>query len=132
MKIAVATNDFSTVAGHVGRCKGFLIYEIDDNNNVVSKKEVANTFTNHAAGAHNHHHGHGHDGSAYGETARKNIAEGIEYADFLICRAAGPGLVNSLAANNIRTVFTKIDSADEAVNLLISNALRQDESECEH
>ena len=29
MKIAVATNDNRTVAGHVGRCKAFIVYETE-------------------------------------------------------------------------------------------------------
>ena len=58
MKIAVATNNEKTVAGHVGRCKGFLVYEIEEQKiNRIELRE--NTFTNHAQGE--HHHGH-HDG----------------------------------------------------------------------
>ncbi len=30
MKVAVATDDFVNVTGHVGRCNGFLVYEIED------------------------------------------------------------------------------------------------------
>ena len=30
MKIAVATNNEETIAGHVGKCKGFLVYEIKE------------------------------------------------------------------------------------------------------
>ncbi len=133
MKIAVATNDFQAVAGHVGRCKGFIIYEVNENGEITNRKEVENTFTNHAAGTHGAHgHTHEHDNSAHGETTHNRIAEGIEFANWLICRAAGPGLVNSLAANNIRVAFTKISSADEAVKLLVTNALPKDESECDH
>ncbi len=133
MKIAVATNDFQTVAGHVGRCKGFIIYELNEKGEITNKKEVENAFTNHGAGGHHEHGaGHGHGNAAHGEAAHSRIAEGIEFANWLICRAAGPGLVNSLAANNIRVAFTKIGSADEAVKLLIADALPKDESECDH
>jgi predicted Fe-Mo cluster-binding NifX family protein len=131
MKIAVATNDFVTVAGHVGRCRGFVIYEVNDKGEITNKKNVENTFTNHHAGEEHHAHGHAHS-QAHAEGTHNRIAEGIEFADYLVCRAAGPGLVNSLAANGIRTVFSKIDSADEAVKLLVQNALPNDESECEH
>ncbi len=130
MKVAVATNDFETVAGHVGRCRGFILYEISGNGEIIGRKEIPNTFTNHSQ--HNHAHEHGHNANTqHGADAHNNIAQGIEFADYLICRAAGPGLVNALASFGIRTVFTQINAADEAVKLLISNSLKQDESECD-
>lgn len=39
MKIAVATDDFKTVTGHVGRCNGFLVYEILDGKIVNQENE---------------------------------------------------------------------------------------------
>ncbi len=130
MKIAVATNDFKTVAGHVGKCKGFIIYEIDESGKIIVKKNVENTFTNHAQNHEHHHHEH-HHGEGHGVDKHNRIAEGIEFSNYLICRAAGPGLINSLAAFNIQTVFTKINSADDSVELLIKKALPIDESECD-
>jgi len=46
MKIAVATNDNYTVAGHVGRCRAFLIYQTDGSN-IQSKEVRENLFTHH-------------------------------------------------------------------------------------
>ena len=46
-KIAVATNDNVLVAGHVGRCKAFLIYETDGSK-IISKEIRENSFTHHS------------------------------------------------------------------------------------
>ena len=55
MKIGIATDDFMTVTGHIGRCNGFIIYEIE-NGVIVSREQKENVFTNHKIGEHQEHH----------------------------------------------------------------------------
>ena len=103
MKIAIATDDFVNVTGHVGRCKGFLIYEIEGGK-IISKENLENTFTHHKMGVHHHHreghdHGQGHHGHEY-------LAEGLSGCSHLICNAAGWRLVDELKQNNIEVIFT--------------------------
>ena len=57
MKVAVATDDFVNVTGHVGRCNGFLVFEIEEGK-IVNVENRENNFTNHKRSEH-HSHDHG-------------------------------------------------------------------------
>ncbi|MCX7875124.1 MAG: hypothetical protein N2321_03035 [Melioribacteraceae bacterium] len=104
MKIAVATNDYSTVTGHIGRCKGFIIYDIE-NENIINKIELENNLTNHSHSHHNNHeHGHSH----------KNLINALKDCSHLICQSAGWRIIEDLKQNNIDVVFTNEINADLA------------------
>ncbi len=45
-KIAIATDDQKRVTGHIGRCKGFVVYEINDGK-ILNKEVRENHFTKH-------------------------------------------------------------------------------------
>ena len=57
MKIALASDDGTTIAAHTGRCQGFVIYEVFDDQAVrLGYRE--NKFTGHARGECGSEHGH--------------------------------------------------------------------------
>jgi predicted Fe-Mo cluster-binding NifX family protein len=104
MKIAVATDDFSSVTGHVGRCNGFLVIEID-NNEIINTEKRENQFTNHKISKnHDHSHGHSHAG----------LVEGLRDCSHLICTAAGWRLQEDLKSAGIDLVFTNEKNAHSA------------------
>jgi predicted Fe-Mo cluster-binding NifX family protein len=128
MKVAIATDDFKTVTGHVGRCEGFLIVEVE-NGEVNSIEERANNFTNHRLnGGHRHHdhsgaHRHGH----------ARLAEGLKDCEYLICSAAGKRLINDLNSNGIVVIFTDELIGSDAAKKLSTNDLNILESSgCGH
>lgn len=112
MKIAIATDDFTTVTGHIGRCNGFLVYEIEDNQ-IISREERENIFTSHkletqhqdGTHQHNHNHSHGH----------VNLVNGLSDCSYLICSAAGWRVVEDLKVNGIEVIFTSESDAEIAV-----------------
>lgn len=107
MKIAVATDDFKTVTGHVGRCNGFLIYEIVDQKiNRVEKRD--NNFTNHKHNAGGHSHNHDHASSHSG------LIIGLQDCSHLICHSAGWRLEEDFKNNNKELIFTNELEAEEA------------------
>lgn len=108
MKIAIATDDFSTVTGHIGRCKGFIIYEIE-NDKIINKVEKENIFTNHI------HHGHNHSNSneKHGHSHTRLI-EALKDCSHLICTTAGWRVVEDLKQNNIEVIFTEESDAESA------------------
>ena len=106
MKLAIATDDFKTITGHVGRCNGFLVVEVE-NGEIKNTEERTNTFTNHKREGENHHHhgsGHGH----------ARLAEGLKDCGYLICSAAGKRLINDLNSSGIEVIFTDEMSCLEA------------------
>jgi len=126
MKIAVATNNQQTVAGHVGRCKGFMIYDTDDLK-IKTKEYRENTFTHHRQGLHQegqHHGGHGHGGGQ----GHKRLMEGIGDCQYLIFQSGGWRMIEDLKANNIQPIVTDEKIADDAVQKFIKGELEEKEA----
>jgi len=110
MKIAVATNDNSTVAGHVGRCRAFLIYQTDGSN-IQSKEVRENSFTHHGQknGGGEEHHG---EGQGHGH---QNLIEGLKDCEVLIFNHGGWRLIEDMKAHNITPILTNEEIAESAV-----------------
>ncbi len=115
MKIAVATDDFLTVTGHVGRCNGFLVFDIEDDK-IVSTEKRENTFTHHkdhGEEAHSKSHGHSHS----------NLVKGLIDCSHLICKAAGWRLQNDFEAVGKKVIFTNEKDAEQAAIKLFNGTL---------
>ncbi|NWF49744.1 MAG: iron-molybdenum cofactor biosynthesis protein [Ignavibacteriaceae bacterium] len=119
-KIAIATNDQKRVTGHIGKCRAFMIYEIDGEK-IVNKELRENLFTNHMRGGeHHHHHGEG-DGNRH-----THLIEGLKDCKFLICSGGGWRVVEDLKKHNIETLFTDIELIEDAVNKFIKGELKNE------
>ncbi len=127
MKIAVASNNNVNVSGHLGRCKGFMIYEVNDNE-VINSQYRENTFTNHG---HEHHHqherGHGHgDGHS-------RLVEGLKDCQFIIFSTGGWRVIDDLKSAGITPVLTDERIAEVAVKKFLDGELIEKENgECRH
>lgn len=134
-KIAVATNDQNRVTGHIGRCKAFMIYEIDGDK-IVNKELRENNFTNHRRGGGYHHHhgeGEGHGGQGHGRHSHEHLINGLKDCSYLISSGGGWRVVEDLKQHNILTLFTDVEMIDDAVNQFIKGELKNDEDlVCNH
>jgi predicted Fe-Mo cluster-binding NifX family protein len=121
MKIAVATNNVETIAGHVGRCKGFLVYEIEDQK--INRIELRDyTFTHHTQGDHHdEHHGGGH--------RHGRLVEGLGDCNYLIFKSGGWRMIENLKENNIEPILTNEKFTDDAVNKFLNGKLETRELE---
>jgi predicted Fe-Mo cluster-binding NifX family protein len=130
MKIAVATNDNQCVAGHVGRCRSFIVFETNDSQ-IVKKEIRENSFTNHMQHHENdeeHHHGEGH---GHGHN-HHNLISGLKDCQVLIFNHGGWRLIEDLKANNIIPVLTDERLAEDAVTKYIKGELIiNDENVCQ-
>ena len=134
-KIAIATNDQQRVTGHIGRCRAFMIYEIEGEK-IISKELRENQFTNHRSGGGHHHHqneGEGHGGQGHGRHSHEHLINGLKDCNYLISSGGGWRVVEDLKKYNIATLFTNIESIDEAVNKFIKGELKnENELVCDH
>lgn len=129
MLIAVATDDYVTITGHVGRCNGFLVYEVN-NNEITGITERENRFTHHKLNGpdeHSHgageHHGHSHMG----------LVDGLKDCKCLIANAAGHPLVMELERNGIEVVLTLQKDPQIAALAYASGNLKSDPNAvCRH
>lgn len=118
-KIAVATDDGKNVTGHIGRCRSFMIIEINDDS-IVSKDLRENTFTNHRM-----HKGHQHHGEGGGHS-HTNLINGLRDCSYLIASSGGWRIVEDLKQNNITPLFAEIETIDEAIEYFIKGKLKDD------
>lgn len=119
-KIAIATNDQQKVTGHIGRCRAFMVYEIDGEK-ITNKELRENQFTNHRrGGAHHQHHGEG------GGHSHNHLIEGLKDCKYLISSGGGWRVVEDLKQHNINTLFTDVELVEDAVNQFIKDELKND------
>ena len=108
MKIAVASDDKITVTGHIGRCNGFIIFNVDDNK-IAAIEYRENLFTHHRMQQHAHEYSeanrHGHN----------QLIQGLSDCSALIFNHGGMRLIEDLKANNILPVMTDEENAETAV-----------------
>ncbi len=134
MKVAIATDDFKTVTGHVGRCQGFLILDVE-NGEIKNREERINDFTNHGRGrggngqGGGHRHGHGH-GTEH-RSGHQRLADGLSDCSHLICQGVGWRLVEDLTRAKIQPLITNESDAEAAAIKLEKGELEiLDDAEC--
>ena len=128
MKIAVATDDNINVCGHVGKCRGFVVFDVE-NGKILNKEMRKNSFTNHFnrihdSDRHQHSHERGH-GSGNGH---KRLAEGLKDCNYLVSRGMGRRLIEDIESNGIQTVVTTEMNAETAAISLESGRIKHDDN----
>ncbi|MCW9065028.1 MAG: NifB/NifX family molybdenum-iron cluster-binding protein [Ignavibacteriaceae bacterium] len=134
-KIAIATDDQKRVTGHIGRCRGFMIYEIADEK-VINKELRENQFTNHRMGGRNHHHhgeGEAHRKQGHGRHSHEHLINGLRDCSYLVSSGGGWKVVEDLKQHNIATLFTDVELIEDAVNKFIKGELKNEtDFVCDH
>ena len=117
MKIAIASNDLKHVTGHLGRCKSFIIYNIEDKK-VAGQETRQNTFTHHRMGHHGEHsHSEGHHHS------HAELVNNLSDCETLIFQSGGWRVIEDLKAANITPFLTDERIADVAIEKYIKGEL---------
>jgi predicted Fe-Mo cluster-binding NifX family protein len=125
-KIAIATNDQLRVTGHIGRCRSFMVYEIDGEK-IINKELRENSFTNHRRGVEHQHYGEN------GGHSHTHLIEGLKDCSYLISSGGGWRVVEDLKQHNMITLFTDIEMIEDAVNKFINGELKNETNlVCDH
>lgn len=124
MRIAVASDDNINVTGHVGKCRGFLIIDVE--NGEILKKEIRkNSFTDHVLGVTDQsHHDNGHGGGHGNNAGHKRLAEGLKDCKYLISHGMGWKLVEDIKSFGIEPLVTSEINAERAAILLEEGKLK--------
>jgi len=123
MKIAVISEDGTTISQHFGRAPLYVVVTVEDGK-VVSKetrdKTGHHTFAaNHQDTAPGEKHGYG----AGAQSRHASMMESIADCQVLIAGGMGWGARDSLKSQNIEAVVTDVASIDEAVKLYLAGEL---------
>jgi predicted Fe-Mo cluster-binding NifX family protein len=127
MKIGIASDDQHQIAGHFGRCKGFVIADVQ-NNQITSKEYRLNTFSHHSKeGEHQHDHGpihgHSHDG----------ILKALADCQVVIARGMGRRIYDDLRGAQIDSVITSEVLVENALEAYLKGLLEDHpEQGCQH
>lgn len=114
MRIAVASNDNINVTGHVGKCNGFLIIDVE-NGEILRKEVRKNSFTDHVLGKpEESKHSSGHGGGHGNNDGHKRLADGLKDCKYLISHGMGWKLVEDLKILGIESIVTSELSAETA------------------
>jgi len=124
MKIAVISEDGTTISQHFGRAPYYVVVTAEDG-------EVVDKETRDKAGHHSFAHQHQeHDpheerhGFGAGAQARHtSMAEAIADCKVLIAGGMGWGAYESMTSRGIETIVTDIKNIDEAVKLYLEGKL---------
>ena len=116
MKIAVITDDGTTISQHFGRAPYYLVATVE--NKQIVKRELRNKL-GHAQFANQPHpeeqpgQPHGMDPASHNK--HMQMAEAIADCEALLCRGMGMGAYESMKVQGIRPVVTDIVIIDEAI-----------------
>ena len=124
MRIAVASDDGINVTGHVGKCKGFLIIDVE--NGEILKKEIRkNSFTDHALSkTEGNNHGYNHGGGHGNNDGHKRLAEGLIDCKYLISHGMGWKLVEDIKSFGIEPLVTTESNVEIAAITLEQGKLK--------
>jgi predicted Fe-Mo cluster-binding NifX family protein len=117
MKIAVPTQDGSSISDHFGRSKSFLVFEVEEGK-IADCSLRANQFTAHAQGEchddHGHGQPHGHD----------EIVEALKDCEAVLCYGMGRRAAAALEEGGIRAfVLGQRLTPQEAVQQFVAGRL---------
>lgn len=105
MRIAVATTDFTKVAGHAGRARKWLIFSVAPDGSLHSPErlELASDAVFH-----------------YAEGGQPHALDGV---DAVIAQSAGDGFLRNMEKRGIRPVLTAEENPAKAVQDLLAEAV---------
>jgi len=124
MKIAVVTDDGSTVAGHYGRATGYAVFTVE--NGAVTGSETRekaghHTFAGHADDPPAEGAPHGFGTGA--ENRHAAMAANITDCQVVISGGMGYGAFENLKHRGIEAIITDVTNAEEAVKLYVAGDL---------
>lgn len=127
MKIAVVTDDETTISMHFGRAPHYLVFTVEDGkitDRALRDKLGHRQFVNEPG-----HHHHDHDdprGRGFGHhSAEKHsrMIETIKDCQVVVVRGMGRGAYMAMEQANIKPFVTDIAAADDAVRAYIAGNL---------
>jgi predicted DNA-binding protein (UPF0251 family)/predicted Fe-Mo cluster-binding NifX family protein len=124
MKIAVVTDDETTVCQHFGRAQYYMVFNIEDGK-ITGKEKRAKMGHQHFAGHDSGHEGHGgpHGYDAASQSRHAGMAEAIKDCQVLIAGGMGMGAYDSMKSYKIEPIVTDIAGVEEAVKLYAEGKL---------
>jgi predicted Fe-Mo cluster-binding NifX family protein len=123
MKIAVITDDGTTISRHFGRALFYMVLTVE--NGKISNSEKRDKLGHNHFSSENHeeHHGAGHGQDAASHDRHAGMAAGISDCEALICGGMGMGAYQSMLQLKIKPVVTELEDVDAAAQAYINGTI---------
>ena len=124
MKIAVISEDGTTVSQHFGRAPYYVVVTAEDGE--VVDKETRDKMGHHSFAGQHHDDtapGERHGFGAGAQSRHASMAETIADCKVLIAGGMGWGAYENMTSRGIETIVTDIKTIDEAVKLYLEGKL---------
>ena len=124
MKIAVVTDDETTICQHFGRAQYYMVFNVE-NGKITGKERRDKMGHRHFASQEGEHGAaagpHGYDTDSQKKHA--SMAEAIKDCQVLIAGGMGMGAYDSMKSYNIEPIVTDVSSVEQAVKLYAEGKL---------
>jgi predicted Fe-Mo cluster-binding NifX family protein len=126
MKIAVVTENGTTISQHFGRAPYYMVVTVEDGK--IVSQERRNKAGHHTADSHDCHedpscHEGKHGMDAASQAKHTGMLANILDSQVLIAGGMGYGAYESLESSGIEPIITDVESIDEAVKLYLEKKL---------
>jgi predicted Fe-Mo cluster-binding NifX family protein len=122
LKIAIVTDDGTTVSRHFGRAEHYAV--LTGENGQIVARELRPKFAPHATlAAHEEPESGPHGTSPQAQSRHDQMAASIADCSAVLCGGMGQGAYERMRANGIRPIVTDIDDVDEAALACASGAI---------
>ncbi len=125
MKIAVVSENETTISQHFGRAPYYIIQTVE-NGKVTNKEKFERGSAGTCACGHSEEEGHHHDshgGDPESDAKHNRMVDPIADCQVLIAGGMGYGAYNSLKSRNLEPIITDIEDIDEAVKTYLDGKL---------
>jgi predicted Fe-Mo cluster-binding NifX family protein len=123
MKIAVVSDDGTTISQHFGRATLYIVFTVE-NGKVLNKEQREKMGHRHFASSESHETPEGKHGyGAEAQSKHNMMADAIKDCQVLIAGGMGMGAYEGMKSYNIDPIVTDVNNADEAVRLHMEGKL---------
>jgi predicted Fe-Mo cluster-binding NifX family protein len=123
VKIAIASDEGTTISSHFGQTRGFVVFEVEGIT-VKSREYRPNTFTGHARGL---------EGADHGIDRHGPILSALSDCKTVISLGMGRRIYDDLKGAGIEALVTDETDVQKAINLYINGELiDRPERGCSH
>jgi predicted Fe-Mo cluster-binding NifX family protein len=124
MKIAVVTDDETTLCQHFGRAQYYMVFNVE-NGKITGKERRDKMGHHHFASQESGHSAatgpHGYDTDSQRKHA--SMAEAIKDCQVLIAGGMGMGAYDSMKSYNIAPIVTDVSNIEDAIKLFAEGKL---------
>lgn len=123
MKIAVITDDSTTISRHFGRACCYLVFTLNEGEIIEREKREKPGHDQFAHENHTPDDEHGHGFGKHSADKHTQMIEPIRDCETVIVRGMGRGAFRAMEQAHIHPIVTEIEGIDEAIQAYIDGSL---------